>query len=170
LFAGADAVVATGVAPTALVAASAVAGWRIAITPLWGLSVRAAFLRAESGKLEVPGGAADFTWTVGRLDACAMLWPKNRARLGACGRVETGVLEVAGSDVAGGHERQAAWFAAGPVARVEGQLLDPIFLEGMFGPAFRARPERVYFLPDITAYTQPRVGFDAEVGLAVHFL
>jgi hypothetical protein len=170
LFAGADLVVVTGVAPNPLVAASVVAGWTIAITHLWGLSVRAAFLRAESGKLEVPGGAADFTWSVGRVDACAMLWPKNRVRLSACGRFETGVLEVAGSDVAGGQERQAAWFAAGPVARVESQLLDPISVEGAFGPAFRARPERVYFLPNITAYAEPRVGFDAEVGLAVHFL
>jgi len=169
-FGGVDFASASGVSPATLVAPSVTIGWRGTSAALWGASIRAEFLRAETGTLMVPGGRADFTWTIGRLEACAMLWPSQRVRFGVCARAEAGALDVRGSDVVAGQTQHTLWIAAGPMARAEAGVVGPLFLDFAVGPTVRVLPQRFYFRPDLTAYTVPNVGADAEFGLGVHIL
>jgi hypothetical protein len=161
----------TGVAPKTLISASAIAGWRSVSAPPWNPSVRAAFLRAETGMIDVPGGVADFTWTVGRVDGCAMIVASRHIRLGPCARVEAGALDVRGGGV-GGQAQHSLWIAAGPIARLESEFLGSLFLEFAIGPTFHSYADSFYFRPErpSNTYTVPMDGLDAEVGLAVHFL
>ena len=100
IYVGADLVVATGVAPSTLTAAAAGVGWQGGMSSVSGLDVRASLVRGETGKVAVQGGAADFTWTVGAVDGCVMFAPNRRFRLGPCVRIEAGLLDVTGNDVA----------------------------------------------------------------------
>jgi hypothetical protein len=135
------------------------------------MSLRAAFLRAESGTVSVTGGAAAFTWDAGRIDGCAIPWPGHALSLGACVRVEAGVLDVAGTDISAPQSRHSAWLALAPLAHLEWALLGSLFLEAQAGPTFRLTADRFFFLPDITTgYRVPVVALDAEGGVGVHFL
>ena len=170
-FGGIDLALASDVTPTSpLFAGAPYVGWRSTREGLLGPSFRASFLRAGTGTLTEPGGAASFTWTVGRLDACAMLWPAGRLRLGGCARVEGGVLEGSGEQIANALTQRSAWVALGALARVEWSLLGPLFLDAEGGPTFRITADRFYFLPGTTVYDVPVVGFSSEAGLGVHFL
>jgi hypothetical protein len=171
MFAGAQLAAATGVAPETILAGAFVLGWQPgSVLGIPGIRVRAAFARAQTAKLDVPGGGATFTWTVARAEACVLLSPANPVRLGPCLRTEGGVLDVTGSDIAFARTQHSPWAAVGPVANAEWSLLGALFLDLEVGPTLRAVTNRFFFLPDTTAYTVPVVGFDAEAGLAAYFL
>jgi hypothetical protein len=173
VFLGADLGVTTGVTPRDLVAGSAIVGWRPPSGSAMHPILRAAFLRTETGALRVPWGAAAFTWTVGRVDACALLSPGSRVQGGACARIEAGILDATGSGVTIGQTAHSPWIAAGPVGHIEWVFLGSLFLELAGGPTVRAFPTQFVFRQgptSLTAFTVPMVGLDAEIGLAVHFL
>ena len=167
---GADAAVATGVAPLTLFGFSPYLGWRSTGAARFGLSVRVAFLRIGTAPLAAPGGTADFTWTVGRVDACGLLRPDWPLRLGGCTRVELGALQGTGHGIAGAQGQVSPWIAAGILARFEWTFLGSLMLDLEAGPAFRLDSARFYFFPGITVYAVAPVGLDAEAGIGVHFL
>jgi hypothetical protein len=167
--AGADAAVATGVAPKPLFAGAPFLGWRSSLTRPLSATVRVAFLRAGTGVLSVPGGSADFTWTVGRVDGCATLRPTARVALSPCARLEGGVLEVEGFSVPARLAQDSAWIAAGPLASIEWTPLRPLSLDAQIGSSFRLTEHRFVILPASTAYQVPPVGFEAEAGLGLSF-
>jgi hypothetical protein len=167
---GADFAAATGVTPQTLTGVSPSLGWRAGGASILAPSVTAAFLRASSGTLPVTGGAAAFTWTVGRLDGCPLSWPPGAARLLACVRLEAGLLEAAGSEVPSPQSRSRAWFAAGPLARAEWELLAPLFVEAQAAAMVHVTADHFLFLPDTTVYQVPLVGLEASAGLGAHFL
>jgi hypothetical protein len=174
-FGGADLAVATGVAPGTLLGGSPYLGWRSTAAALVGLSIRAAFLRIgtepQAASQAAIGSTATFTWTVGRVDACGLVWPDRPLRVGGCARVEAGVLGATGAGIAGGRTQHGPWITAGALARIEWTFLGPLVLDLEAGPTFRPFPDRVAFaFPDRTVYQVPVVGLDAEVGLGVHFL
>jgi hypothetical protein len=161
-----------GVAPDTLITASPFVGWTPATRASLAPDVRAAFVRAGSGGVGTPSGNVAFTWTVGRLDACATGWPVGRSsalRATACARVEGGLLEASAA-VARGLDLTRAWVAAGPVLRVEWLLFAPLFIGGEGAAMIHATADRFYVLPDVTVYTVPYVGFEGAAGLGVHFL
>ena len=170
-FAGVDLALATDVTPRVLLAGAPYVGWRSTRAAILGPSFRAAFLRSGTGTLAATGASADFTWTVGRLDACAMLWPARPLRVGGCVRAEGGVLDVAGERIEAAQTQHSAWFAAGALARLEWSFLGPLLLDVGAGPAFHITAKQFVFLPDHTqVYEVPVVGFVAEAGIGVHFL
>ena len=170
-FAGGDFVLATGVTPSTLFTGAPFVGWRTVRPSLLGASVRAAFLRAGTGAVGVVGGSAEFTWTVGRIDGCAMLWPDHSLRLGACARAEVGVLEVSGESGPARETQQSAWVAAGALARLEWSFFGPLVFDLEGGPSFHISADHFYFREDSTSgYYVPIVGLSAESGLALHFL
>lgn len=174
-FAGADFAVATGVSPVVILAGAPYVGWRSLAPRLLGVSVRAAFLRAGTGVLGLAGtgGTADFTWTVGRLDGCAMLGPERTLRVGACGRLELGELDVAGGGVPGARTQDTAWAAVGLLARGEWSFYGPFVLDAAVGPSFRILPDKFDFgtaAPYTPGYDVPALGLFAEAGLGLHFL
>jgi len=168
---GVDLAVASGVAPAMLVGASPSLEWRSGARSLVAAALRLAFVRTSSGTLDAGGGAASFTWTVGRLDGCGLDWsPAASLHLFGCARVEAGVVDVVGSGIVGAHGSTRGWFAAGPLMRVEWAVLPPIYLDADVAPMFRATADRFYFRPDNTIYEVPYAGLDASVGIGVHFL
>lgn len=169
--AGADFAVATGVAPNALLGAAPYVGWRAKSARVLDPSIRLAFMRAGSGNVVVPsGGSATFTWTVGRIDACPVAWPRGVLRTTACVRVEAGALEAAGADIVAARTRLRPWVAAGPVARAEWSFVWAVFLDAEIGALFRVTDDRFVFLPSTLVYEVPLVGVSVGLGLGAHFL
>jgi hypothetical protein len=168
---GVDLAVASGVAPGMLVGASPSVEWRSGARSLLAPALRLGFVRTSSGTFDAGGGAASFTWTVGRLDGCGLDWsPAASLHLFGCARVEAGVLDAVASGIVGAHGSTRGWFAAGPLMRVEWAFLPPLYLDADVAPMFRVTADRFYFLPDNTVYEVPYAGLDASVGLGVHFL
>jgi hypothetical protein len=172
-FSGADFALATDVTPHPLFSVAPYVGYRSTRPALFGLfapSVRLSFARAVTGAIAAGQGAADFTWTVGRLDGCAILSPDQALRIGACVRVEAGVLEVSGQQVFPVQTQRSAWLAPGVLARLEWSFFGPFFVDASGGSSFRIFLNRFVFLPDTSVYEVPPVGFFAEAGFGVHFL
>jgi hypothetical protein len=169
-FAGVDLAVTGGVTPTAIVAGAPYLGWRSTRAHGVGASLRLSFLRSGTGTLRVPGGAANFDWTVGRMDVCSILWPDASLRLGGCARVEAGLLDVTGEQIAAGRTQHGPWVAVGPHARLEWSFLGALVLDLEVGPELRIPQDRFYFLPGTTAYRVPLAGLSTEAGVGAHFL
>ena len=169
--AGADVALATGVTPKTLFAGTPYLDWRSSAVASLAAAFRVAFLRAGTGTVPVGTGnaAADFTWTVGRIDGCATLRPTRRVGLSPCACLEGGALEVHGDRVPEARTQHSAWIAAGPVARVEWTLLGPIVLDAQVGSSFRLTDYRFVVLPVATAYQVPYAGLEAEAGLGLSF-
>ncbi len=85
---GASAAVASGVGPLVLFGASPFLEARPLLGDRLDLGIAASFVRADSGTTAVTSGTADFTWTVGRIDACALLHVLPRLDVGPCARAE----------------------------------------------------------------------------------
>jgi hypothetical protein len=172
LYLGVDIAIAMAVSPQTLVAPSPYFGWR------WpgGHGVlepgfRLAFVYATSGEVEAAGGAAQFTWTVGRVDGCVLSWPPpGPAHVLACARLEAGALTGDGSIVPGALSRTRGWLAAGPLLRAEWAPVGTLFFDADIAPMFHVTDDRFYFAPNATVYTVPVSGLEAAVGLGVHFL
>jgi hypothetical protein len=126
-------------------------------------------VRARSGTVDLPGGSASFTWTVGHVDGCAAFLPGAAARLFACARIEVGELEAEGVSVAAPQTPSRAWFAAGPLFRTEWSVASPLFVDLDFAAMVRAVSFRFYFLPDTTAYRVPVLGLYGSAGVGVYF-
>jgi hypothetical protein len=169
-FLGADFAVATGVTPDALLGFSPVLGWRSSSRTVLAPEVRLGFLRAASGTIIASPGEASFTWTVGRADGCLLSWPPGPARLQACARVEAGALDAAGTQIADAQSHTRGWFAAGPLARGEWELLAPLFLEVEVAAMVHVTADSFFFEPHTSIYQVPLLGVDASAGLGVHFL
>lgn len=166
-FAGADFVASQGVAPDVLFAASPYAGWRGAPGDAFEASVRAAFVRAGTGALDVPPGTATFTLTAGRLDACASVPAKGALRAAACARLEAGELEVAGGAIDLSQTARRFWLAAGPVLRPEWAFVEPFFVEAEGALLLRATIDHFFFLPQTNVYQVPLIGLSGGVGIGV---
>ncbi|MGO8993086.1 MAG: hypothetical protein ACLQVI_07145 [Polyangiaceae bacterium] len=173
-FGGGDFAVLTNIAPNVIFAGAPYVGWRSTGDALLGLNVHVAFLRAGTAPETVTDGSADFTLTLGRVDTCAMLWPSRSLRLGGCARIEAGVLEGSGYDVANAQTQPSAWLSLGPLARFEWSFFGPLMLDLGAGPAFHITANHFYFNPEgqssSSGWTVPIVGFSGEAGLGVHVL
>ena len=159
-----------GVAANHVSPLSPYAGWRSASDGVFAMGVRVAFLYGTTGSVEAAGGAASFTWVVGRVDGCGLSWPPGPAHLLACVRVEAGTLEGAGTLVPAAQSRTRGWLAAGPLLRAEWMPIGTIFLDADVAAMAHVTHDRFYFPPDSTVYAVPLGGLEAAGGLGVHFL
>jgi hypothetical protein len=168
---GVDFALATDVMPQLVLAGSPYVGWRATGARLFAPSFRLSFIRARSGTLDVTGGTATFTWTVGRLDGCPIAWPRGVLRVSECVRLEGGTLEVAGGmGVTASRTSTRGWAAVGPLARAEWALLPPVFVDAEAGALVRVTQDRFYFNPGMaTAFEVPALGVTAGVGVGVLF-
>ncbi len=168
---GLDVVLSSGVAPRALVAASPFVGYAFRRGGWIDPSFRLGFLRAWSGLFDVAsGGRAALTWTVGRADACPIALPGSWLHVTGCVRVEAGLLEAQGADIASSQVTSRAWLAAGPLLRAEVSLFGPLFADAEGSALFRVTEDRFYFRPNSTIYRIPLTGFGGGAGLGVRFL
>ena len=168
---GVDFAVATDVMPQLVLAGSPYVGWRATGARLFAPSFRLSFILAGSGTLDVTGGTARFTWTVGRLDGCPIAWPRGALRVSECVRLEGGTLEVAGGmGVTAPRSSPRGWAAIGPLARAEWSFLPPVFVDAEAGALVRVTQDRFYFNPGMTtAFEVPALGVTAGVGVGALF-
>ena len=167
---GVDLDLSAGTAPGVLIGPSPWVAW---VSPVHATIVpafRLALGRASTGSIAVTGGSADFVWTVGRADGCAVLWPSQPARLSACARIEGGVVDAEGVDVPDARRQTRGWFAAGPLVQAQWSFAPPLFLELEASGMVHIVADRFYFLPDVTAYQVPTLGLVGSAGLGVYFL
>jgi hypothetical protein len=166
-FAGGDLVAATGLVPNTLLTGSPYVGWRAGRSWL-DPSLRIAFLRTGSALIDVFGdSSASFTWTLGRLDACALALPGRIVRGAACARIEAGTLEGRGFGIAAPADRLRPWFAGGALLRAEWSLPSRFFVSADAGVLVRVTNERFIFLPNVRVNAVPVVGLSGGVGLGV---
>jgi hypothetical protein len=170
-FVGADLALATGIAPSALFAAAPYVGMRALRAPIVDVNVRASFFRADSGSTSVLNGQADFTWTVGRLDGCALFQAGGRLGMGPCARVEAGALDVVGSGAGITSQTQdTPWFAAGGTVAIEWSVFGALLLEGEAGVMGRFIHDSFNFDPDrADVYRIATAGFEAALGVGALF-
>lgn len=154
--------VVTDATPQVLLAGSPYVSWSAPADGLLEPSFRLAFVRAATPTLDVPGGAAAFTWTVGRLDVCPIAWPRRVVRFAECVRVEAGSLQVA--------QALRPWVAMGPVVRAGWSFLSWAFAEGEAGLLLHFTQDRFFFPGQPTAYEVRLLGGTVGVGVGVHFL
>lgn len=135
-------------------------------------ALRLRFVRADTGNDSSGGPNADFTWTLGTLDACPLAWPGNvdaRFRLVPCARLEAGLLEAKGLDVTPARSYGRAWLAGGGAARASLRVVGGLFLEvegGLVVPVFQ---DRFFVEPNTTLHvTAPLVG-SGGAGIRVSF-
>lgn len=166
---GTDVAIVTGAAPTTLVGVSPFVGGQWPIGSM-AASAHLGFVHARTGEVSVPGGAAAFTWNVGQLDGCLTPWPAARARLSGCARMQAGVLDASGLQIASPKSESSAWFAVGPGLRAEWSIIGPLFVDARLAMMFHVMADRFYFLPDTTAYRVPVLGVDGALGAGVTFL
>ena len=134
----------------------------------WTPSVRAGFERGFGGSVAISEGAAQFTWTIGRVDACAS-WPATQTiHVGPCLGVEVGEIEAVGTIA---HPRSASppWVAAGAVVRGRWAVDRSVFLELEGGAVFPLLRYTFDFDPQTLLYDVPPVGAKASAGLGVYF-
>ncbi len=167
---GVDLDVSAGTAPGALVGPSPWVAWvspaHATIVP----AVRLALARASTGSIAVTGGSADFVWTVGRADGCAVLGPSRSTRLSGCLRLEAGAVDADGVNIPDAKRQTRGWFAVGPLVQAQWSFASPLFLELEAAAMVHVVADRFYFLPDVTAYQVPGLGLVGSAGLGVYFL
>jgi hypothetical protein len=174
-FVGGDFVLATGVAPAPLYTGSPYVGWRYTRLSQVGPTVRGSFLHAESNGASVLGGAAlNFSWTLGRIDGCATVWPRGRVKLNPCARFEAGALDVTGSTFSSSGVRpltpNGPWLALGGLGRVEVTLFGPLSFDAEVGAIFPLSAGNFVINPArTTAYKVPYRGLEAGTGLGLSF-
>jgi len=137
----------------------------------WRPIVRAGMTRAGSETIDVNGhGSARFTWTVGTLDFCPVLWGGERLSLTPCVRVDAGSIAGQGSNIAHPHDDARLWVDAAAVARGEWGIVSPVFLRiegGLFVPI--TRPRFHFDSPDVTIASPSPVGAIATLYMGSHF-
>ena len=126
--------------------------------------LRVSFERTASGRLDVAGGGARFTWTVARADGCVAGWRLGRFRISPCIGVDAGTLGAVGTGIDHARDATRPWFAIGPTARASWSFLGPLFVElDVFARAALVRSQ-FFFEPSATVYDAPVLG--AGLGLA----
>jgi hypothetical protein len=165
-----DAAFTTGVVPHTLFGVPVAVELGTRMGPRLRPSLRLGFERASSGAVDVGGPTAEFTWTVGFLEACPHRWTFGLLDVTPCLRVEGGALEGVGAKITSAHDDTRPWFSIGAVGRAEWALVSGLFLD--FEGGFRAPLSRTtyFFEPDTTIYRAPAVGALAAAGLGLRFL
>jgi hypothetical protein len=131
---------------------------------------RVGFERASSGSVDVGGPTATFTWTLGIAEACPHRWRFGKVAVEPCARVEAGVLEGIGANIAPARDSTRTWFALGATGRAEWAFLPPMFLDLEAGLSFPLVRTTYFFEPNTTVYQSPTVGGIVSAGLGVRFL
>jgi hypothetical protein len=169
-FGGVQLVVAVGITPATLVGAAPMLGGRSERQSLFAPSVVVSFVHATTGALAVQGGEASFEWNAGRVDGCALSWPRGALRLTGCLTLEAGDLLASGTQVAHPQSSIRGWFSFGPLIKAEWHVLPPLFLGAEAAAMVHPVADHFIFLPDVTVYDVPYVAFEGGAMLGVHFL
>ncbi|HVZ31479.1 MAG TPA: hypothetical protein VG963_03590, partial [Polyangiaceae bacterium] len=145
------------------------ASWEPANFPFWML---ASFYSGSSKQQGVSGGPAGARYThwIGHVVGCPWSFESGTVlRLRPCLDADLGRLRGEGIGVARPERHSAPWGSAGAELRGELVLWDRLQLGasgGLLAPFWRSR---FYFLPEVTAFQVPAIGFRSEASLSLLF-
>jgi hypothetical protein len=132
--------------------------------------LRAVRSNSGSGNAGVPN--ADFTWTLGTLDACPLGLPGSpdaRFRLVPCVRFEVGLLEAQGLGVTPTRSSARPWVAGGGAARASLWVVGGLFLEVEGGLVVPLLQDRFFVEPNTTLHVTPALVGSGAAGFRVSF-
>ncbi len=169
---GALAVVATAVAPRAVIGLDAYVGVRSSDARGPGIRVAAALRRSRV--VEVAERQARLELWAARAEACPFaLEISGPLRMVPCGALEVGRLEgegIAGGEVARARASSALWLAAGARARLEVPIERVLLVQLGGGLAATFARERFVFRdPEVVFHDVPAIAADGFAGLGMSF-
>lgn len=134
------------------------------VSPFFRVSV----LHAQRRRIEVPGGQANFAFTLPTLDVCPVRLGPPVLAVRPCAYGSLGLLEVWGAGTAHteAHSRLSGWAGGALWAGLRLSEALEIIADGRAGAALRR--DRFGF-DNRSAFTTPTLGFSAELGVAGGF-
>jgi len=123
-------------------------------------------------RVRAPGGTAEarFRHIVLQAVGCPWRFPRSAALgLRPCLDLDLGRLSGEGIGVVGARKRSWPWLSAGAELRLEWEPLPGVQLGAMLATVVPLTRPRFYFLPELTSYAVPAVGFRAGAALALCF-
>ena len=154
--AGVGADLSWGVTPSVMIAPKAFVDVTSPFRGPLGLTLRVGFERASRSNTGNSSGEADFTWTLGTLEACPLRWTWRSLAAFPCLRLEAGELDGTGVTGSPNLESKRGWFAAAALGRLRWTPIPHFALElegGARAPFIR---DKFVFEPSTEIY-QPAV-------------
>jgi hypothetical protein len=163
--AGADAEVVLGAGPDPMFAVPVFFEVARALGQHFALGGAARFVHADDTSL-TGGIGADFDWTVGALDLCAIV-RAGRFRLDACERSAFGVLEAHGLGILPARSAARPWVDLGLALALRARVFGPFFVEATGHVGAVLVRDRFFLEPNQTVFQAPN--FTGEVGGGLGF-
>jgi len=133
----------------------------------WGLLLSATQAR---GSASVDVGRADFTWTLGRLEAFPVRASVGNWRFEPALFVEAGQLRARGVAVTPAQELKRPLFSAGALGRLSLLAFDRLLLEVEGGPIAPLVRDRFYLFENTTVFRVPALTGYIGAGVGAQFL
>lgn len=137
-----------------------------------GPSVRMGIFLNKSD-VDLPQGAgADFQWALAEVDGCPARLGGARLALHPCVAFRLGVIHGESRGISHPQQRSSLWSDVGPLLRVRLAATDRLLLEAQAGlviPLHRTTFEITDMGASRTAYSVPRLGGSAGIGVAYRF-
>jgi hypothetical protein len=132
-------------------------------------ALRISFAWTRNAHVALSSGAADFSWYVGRLEACPLRVGSAAASLTWCATFDGGAVRIAGQDAPAITARTRPWVSTGVSARGSARLWRWLFAELELGAAAPWIKDRWVFADGSLLQTPPPVSVWAGAGLGCRF-
>jgi hypothetical protein len=132
-------------------------------------ALRLSFAWTRDARVGVTYGAADFSWYVGRVEACPLRVGSGAASLTWCATFDGGAVKVVGEDASASTARLRPWVSSGVSARGSVRLLRWVFAELELGAAAPWFKDRWVFADGSSIHTVPPVSVWTGAGLGCRF-
>jgi hypothetical protein len=130
---------------------------------------RISFAWTHNAHVATASGAADFSWYVGRVEACPLRLGSVATSLTWCATFDAGALRVAGQDAPVNTARARPWVSSGLSARGSARLWRWVFAELEAGAAAPWFKDRWLFADGSALYAAPPVSVWVGAGLGCRF-
>jgi hypothetical protein len=166
--AGADAEIATGVAPTTLASVAVMLAVAREREGAWSPAARLALGGTRDSLLGADQTLTSYAWAHAALSVTPTEWaPAAVLALRPWISIEGGVIDAAGRAVHDAQEQVVPWAALGISGEITYRIVPGMFLRAEAGMVTTLHRYRFYLGPDSTLYIEPPFGARAGVGLSV---
>jgi hypothetical protein len=131
--------------------------------------LRLSFAWTRNAHVAATSGGAEFSWYVGRVEACPVRIGSESASLTPCATLDVGALRVIGQDAPTSTSRTRPWASAGLSARAAARLVGWAFAEIEAGTAAPWTRDRWLLADGFELHAAPVVTFWMGAGLGCHF-
>jgi hypothetical protein len=130
-------------------------------------AARIGVVRAADTRVAFAGGSARFGWTGAALDLCPYTLESGMLALAPCWRVEAGILEGEGQQIAPARSEARTWLATGGLGRVRVAPTPAFFAELEAGLRMPLMRNRFFIQPDETIFRAPAFAWQAAANVGV---